>query len=372
MLEWTGLFKENEDEQEKPVLDFSKIANPEVRKYMEAKYAKEQDLAAAKDKRDIGAYGDIAGRFLEGINQPTNIRYENSFKNLGSTPKRSVGDSFKYDDGGAKDLIEKGVKEAEAGVAKTKQDYNDNVQMENYSRQEADYAQDTDPTSEVSKQYQELAKEFMPGKDFSQVSAKKLKEIMPPLEKLYQHRNKPKQPGQETWTSTGMVDEEGYLILNNKFTGENKKGAKVGKKPGADKGEAAPKPMNEGEMQRFDNVRMGMTALDDAEKALNDGEWTFSLIGDNKYTQAATAFEEALGRMQSGGAIQKDEAVRFRGMLPTSRDSEAIQKYKLKKLKTEFAARLDTLKVSGKAVPDIKPAGETAKRKATTFDQLPD
>ena len=393
LFDYTGLFKEDAEEafieQENRKLkeeadaelaaqkaeeaklappDFSKISNPKVRKYMEDKYAKEQSVVEAKDKRDIGAYGDIAGRFLEGMNQPTNIRYENSFKNLGATPKRSVGEAFKYDDGGAKDLIEKGVKEAEGDLAKVKTDFNDKVAMDNYAASAADSAENNDPNSEVSKQYQALAKELMPSGDFSNVSAAKLTKIMPPLEKLYQHRNKPKAEAQATWISTGMVDDEGYLILNNRFSGENKRGLKVGKKPGSEKGEPAPKPMNEGEMQRFDNIRMGMTALQDAEAALAGGDNTFSVIGSNKYTEAATRFEEALGRMQSGGAIQKDEADRFRGMLPKAFDSAEIKRIKLANMNKEFAARLKTLQASGKSMPEIKSGSTTPSNTDKTFD----
>ena len=53
--------------------------------------------------------------------------------------------------------------------------------------------------------------------------------------------------------------------------------------------------------KRFDNIRMGKMALDDMSKVLSRGISTFSLIGDNDYTVAASQWEEAIGRMQSGG-----------------------------------------------------------------------
>lgn len=95
--------------------------------------------------------------------------------------------------------------------------------------------------------------------------------------------------------------------------------------------------------QRLDNARMGFNAIARMQDAFNRGDNTFSLVGDNDFTMARTDFEEALGRMQSGGAISMDEERRFKGMAPTWRDSEAIQRKKLAQLQEELGRRLQTL-----------------------------
>ena len=378
LFDYTGLFKEDDEqafiEQENRKLkeeadaelaaqkaeeaklappDFTKISNPQVRQYMMDKYQKEQELKEAKQGREVNGWASIAGRALEGLNQPTNIRYENSFKSLGNTPKRSVGEAFKYDNSDGEKYTEQKIKDAEQAVATTKADFNDKVAMENYSRGEADYADDNDPKSEVSKQYQALAKELMPNGDFSNASAAKLKKLMPPLEKLYQHRNKPKAPGQETWTSTGMVDEEGYLILNNKFTGENKRGAKVGKKPGAG-GVAGNKPLTAANAA-LANTNRKSTKLDEVENLYANTKWNGPISGRigealntlgtgtgseefDTLNQNVKTMVSAYIKDMSGTAAGEKEMVRLEAVMPRPSDSDSVAKTKIKALKKEALA----------------------------------
>lgn len=96
--------------------------------------------------------------------------------------------------------------------------------------------------------------------------------------------------------------------------------------------------------QRLDNAKLGLTSVQGmAEALLGQGQNTFSVIGDNDFTQQRGLFEEALGRMQSGGAITADEAARFKAMAPTFRDSADMQRKKLVQLQNEMASRLGTL-----------------------------
>ncbi len=94
---------------------------------------------------------------------------------------------------------------------------------------------------------------------------------------------------------------------------------------------------------RFDNARMAAQALDEMDAALAAGDNTFSLIGDSAYTAAARRATEAYGRMQSGGAINKEEESRFEKTLPRPTDSAEIQRKKLVKQKQEMVSRLKTL-----------------------------
>lgn len=94
---------------------------------------------------------------------------------------------------------------------------------------------------------------------------------------------------------------------------------------------------------RLDNARASFNAIQNMAKALDAGQNTFSPIGDNDYTLNRTIFEEALGRMQSGGAITKEEEKRFSKMAPTLTDTKEIQKKKLQMLTEEMKARMGTL-----------------------------
>jgi hypothetical protein len=95
--------------------------------------------------------------------------------------------------------------------------------------------------------------------------------------------------------------------------------------------------------QRLDNAKLGLISTMGMSDALGKGDNTFSLVGDNDFTQQRTLFEEALGRMQSGGAITLDEANRFKKMAPTWTDSKEMQQKKLAQLQNEMSGRLQTL-----------------------------
>lgn len=94
---------------------------------------------------------------------------------------------------------------------------------------------------------------------------------------------------------------------------------------------------------RFDNALMVLKNIDKMGGALDQGENTFSLVGDTPYTAAERMAAEAYGRMQSGGAISEDEEKRFMAMLPKATDSAEMQRKKLLDQKEEMISRLKTL-----------------------------
>lgn len=94
---------------------------------------------------------------------------------------------------------------------------------------------------------------------------------------------------------------------------------------------------------RFDNVQMVLKGIDDMGAALDNGQNTFSVVGDNDYTAASRRATEAYGRMQSGGAINKEEEKRFEATLPGMRDSKEMQRKKLMVQRDEMISRLKTL-----------------------------
>lgn len=104
--------------------------------------------------------------------------------------------------------------------------------------------------------------------------------------------------------------------------------------------QAKPMKLNTEDRKRVDNIVMGRQAINDMAKSLAGGENTFSMVGDNPFTFARTRWEEAIGRMQSGGAITDEEGKRFRKLIPSVTDSADIQWQKLQKMQQEMDQRL--------------------------------
>jgi hypothetical protein len=108
---------------------------------------------------------------------------------------------------------------------------------------------------------------------------------------------------------------------------------------------------------RFDNARGVLEALDRMGAALDNGDNTFSIIGDNPYTMAQRDAAESYGRMQSGGAINKDEEARFEKMLPRAGDNKEIKRGKIIEKRKEMIKRLETLGFTPEQL-GIKPDAE--------------
>ena len=96
-------------------------------------------------------------------------------------------------------------------------------------------------------------------------------------------------------------------------------------------------------LKRFDSSSMGLSATMEMQRALKQGSNTFSIMGDNAYTMARAKFKEALGRMQSGGAITSDEEKSFLQMAPEFLDGSEIQREKMVKILGIMAMRVENL-----------------------------
>lgn len=117
--------------------------------------------------------------------------------------------------------------------------------------------------------------------------------------------------------------------------------------------------------QRLDNAKLGLISSQGMADALAKGDNTFSIIGDNDFTQQRALFEEALGRMQSGGAISKGEEDRFKKMAPTMTDSAEMQQKKLAQLQEEMKSRIGTL---GFSPEDVGIAARSKEQKKSSGD----
>lgn len=65
-----------------------------------------------------------------------------------------------------------------------------------------------------------------------------------------------------------------------------------------------------------------------------------TLVSSAPLDVSRTNLEEAIGRLASGGAINKDEEARFRKMIPTPADNDQISREKIKQLRWEFENKL--------------------------------
>lgn len=166
------------------------------------------------------------------------------------------------------------------------------------------------------------------------------------------------------WHTSGLTDATTGepLLINNKGDTKPVVGAmtKSNKAPVNKSPEEKIKSLNSSDKQRLDNIKLSLTSLEDMNEALiNQKQNTYSLIGDNDYTSANRLLSEAVGRMQSGGAIGKEEAATFLKMAPTKFDSPDIQKKKIDKMKMVMESRLQTLGLQRGDLPDLanyKPA----------------
>ena len=129
---------------------------------------------------------------------------------------------------------------------------------------------------------------------------------------------------------------------------------------GKEAAKAAPKDyntklqsLNASEKARFDNVRSYSKAVDDLEVALVKGGNRYSLIGDNDFTSALDRAAESFGRMQSGGAINKDEEARFINMIRALGDDRSRTYSKVAEARREADSRFETLGFSASEVPEI-------------------
>lgn len=138
-----------------------------------------------------------------------------------------------------------------------------------------------------------------------------------------------------------VTTDEGVFAVNETNPNDMKR---IGGRPVSPESVAAANPLKSAEeKKRFDGIVMGYKAVDDMTNALAEGANTFSVVGDNDFTFARTRWEEAIGRLQSGGAINNDEAARFRKLAPTWTDSPEMQAKKLNTIKSEMISRAGTM-----------------------------
>lgn len=120
------------------------------------------------------------------------------------------------------------------------------------------------------------------------------------------------------------------------------------------------KPLASSDKARLDNVNMASRSIDSVEKFFTENKpskgvlgrvgsrfGNMTTMGSTDYDLAADMWEEAIGRMQSGGAITNDEGVRFRRLFPTFEDSPEMIQKKIQEMRLEMSNRRNTLGQGG-------------------------
>lgn len=113
--------------------------------------------------------------------------------------------------------------------------------------------------------------------------------------------------------------------------------------------------LNSADKQRLDLVSAGLAAQYGMEEALSNGDWTVKPGMDNKFKVNLRKASEMFGRLQSGGAINKDEEKRFEAMAPGPFDNDEMKQYKLNQMKDIFKDRLNTLGVGEQDLHEVAP-----------------
>jgi hypothetical protein len=127
------------------------------------------------------------------------------------------------------------------------------------------------------------------------------------------------------------------------------------------------KPMSGEQIKRLDYVVGAEDALNRLETAVNDPNVTMRpdipFVGDNTFTEALRDAAENYGRMQSGGAISKDEEKRFLAKVYKIGDSREDVLRKIKQFRQEMKGRRTRLLSGGRNVGQTSPEVE-----AVSFD----
>lgn len=109
------------------------------------------------------------------------------------------------------------------------------------------------------------------------------------------------------------------------------------------------------EKGKIGGIVTALETLTNYEKAFDKGDrpeyWDKNtpfvgrFISDTEISKASAKIADDIGRLRSGGAINKDEEARFLGMLPRPGDKEDIARQKMADLRNEFGTRLNSFGV---------------------------
>jgi hypothetical protein len=286
-----------------PVLAKLAEKNPSLVEQYRARMAEsDKGLADAKDKQGFFDKVNAAGSLLNtiGNGQREDVILKNRMQDLGRAPEVVEAKRTQYDGSMLDKLGARGVQQAQEGRESAENQFMTEQKLVGADKAAAA----ADPNSPESASARAFLKALVPNaKGIDGMSAAQLEKAAPLV--------------MEKWKADQSFGLERAKI-----------------------GATTKKPLNEGQQKTVDYASATLVGLRDMRSALKNGDNTFSVIGDNNFTEARRRAAENFGRLQSGGAITKDEEERFISMLPTWKDDAAMQERKLAKLEAEMNSRI--------------------------------
>lgn len=266
-----------------------------------------------KDAQDMQGYMSLANVVGKGAtdfanSQKQDVILKNRMQDLGKMPSVSEADRKEYDGSMLDKLAAQGVTNAKENRNRVEDGF---MTEQRLTAADKDMAR-SDPNSEESKAARAFLGQLLPGAEgkIGNMSAAQLDKVSPLLMQKFN-------------ADRAQANADRTYSMQERELGMKTK-----------------KPLGESAQKTVNYASATLTGLNDMRSALKSGDNTFSVIGDNKFTEARRRAAENFGRLQSGGAISKDEEARFVEMLPTWKDSAEMQATKLAKLEAEMRARI--------------------------------
>lgn len=281
-----------------------------LEQYKERMAGADASLKSAQDMQGYAALANVAGKGLTDFanSQKQDVILKNRMQDLGREPNVAKADRQEYDGSMLDKLAAQNVGNAKENRARTEDQFMNEQKM---SAADRDLAR-SDPNSEESKAARAFLASVLPGSEgkIANMSAAQLDKVSPILMQKFNADRAQSNADREY----GLKKQELGLKGN--------------------------KPLGESAQKTVNYASATLAGLADMRSALKSGDNTFSVIGDNNFTEARRRAAENFGRLQSGGAISKDEEARFVDMLPTWKDSPEMKERKLAKLEAEMRARI--------------------------------
>lgn len=174
--------------------NWDKIEDPTVREYMKRKFEAEAEVNKAQELKDVTSYANIAGSALNDYANAGkgDVILRNRMQDLGKEPSVIEAKKNQYKDYGTP-IADTNLGDAKDKFNKVgsgfKEEYEVGQMSRNLSEQkraDASRLEEDNPESGVSDYYRKLAKQMLPKMNFDGMSATKLKNDLPILEKMYQ------------------------------------------------------------------------------------------------------------------------------------------------------------------------------------------
>ena len=374
--------------------------NPSLVEAYKARMAgADSQVKDAQSQQDMFGMANMAGKALNDYSnsQKTDVILKNRMQDLGRSPTIKEAERKEYDGSMLDKLGAQGVSRANENRALEESRFDKETNLGVMDKANAKEAEMNDPNSAESQSAREYLKQIAPSAanmpNFGSLSSAQIAKIAPGIYKSYADTkdNEMKKYGIDSSASTQRRGQDldmtkaGWELSSREGIAGADRGSRERisgnelstRERISDKDRASNESLNREkwtqtgggshklpsvEQQKFNNnAAMGAKAIRDMRAALSNGDNTFSIIGDNDFTESQRRAAEAFGRIQSGGAINKDEEERFLAMGPNVFDSAEMQQKKLNKQQAEFDARLRAAGVDPEAAIEERGGSAAAK-----------